>query len=57
MNSATAQQQKLFAMFIILFAGLGGILYGYDIGIIWGNCHEVGFNGYVYGYPVDPGVG
>ena len=30
------KQQKLFALFIILFAGIGGILYGYDIGIIAG---------------------
>jgi len=36
MNTATKKQQKLFAMFIIVFAGLGGILYGYDIGIIAG---------------------
>ncbi len=32
----TVQQQKLFPLFIILFAGIGGILYGYDIGIIAG---------------------
>ncbi len=34
MNIAT--RQKLFTILIISFAGLGGILYGYDIGIIAG---------------------
>ncbi|MCK4608362.1 MAG: sugar porter family MFS transporter [Gammaproteobacteria bacterium] len=41
-------QQKLFALVIILFAGLGGILYGYDIGIIAGALifmkHEIALN-------------
>jgi SP family galactose:H+ symporter-like MFS transporter len=36
MNTITPKQQKLFAMFLITFAGIGGILYGYDIGIIAG---------------------
>ncbi|MCK4869543.1 MAG: sugar porter family MFS transporter [Gammaproteobacteria bacterium] len=31
-----ANRYKSFALFIIIFAGLGGILYGYDIGIIAG---------------------
>lgn len=32
----TEQKQKYFAIFIILFGGLGGILYGYDLGAIAG---------------------
>lgn len=37
MNSKTHNQKiKPFAYFIIMFAGLGGMLYGYDIGVISG---------------------
>ena len=35
-NYPTPKSKQVFSLFIIFFAGLGGILYGYDIGVISG---------------------
>jgi len=36
MHTSTSSSHKLFVYFVIFCAGLGGILYGYDIGVISG---------------------